>query len=277
MSAPETIRLRGGGLEWVEDPGWAAAEAEAFGWVSSAAVLANDDVVVFQRRAPELVTVSQSGAIVSTRDLGLADGHGIFAAADDTLYVVDRDAHRLYRVSAGREPEPILAASGVAFCHPTDVVVDPATGELYVSDGYGGAAVHRFAADGTHICSFGEYGARPGAFNLVHTLALDGCGRVIVADCGNGRIQLFSLDGELVSVWDGLFRPLGIHVDARLGLVFVTEGSTRVTARTLDGVVVAAGRTPGNAHGICGDSQGNLYLSIPGASSVLRLAARAGA
>ena len=49
----------------------------------------------------------------------------------------------------------------VPFNRPTRLAVAP-SGELYVSDGYGNARVHRLAADGKLVQSWGEPGTQPG-------------------------------------------------------------------------------------------------------------------
>eukprot|EP01051_Picozoa_sp_SAG22_P008524 SAG22_NODE_655_length_8104_cov_6.498438_3_plen_386_part_00 len=50
--------------------------------------------------------------------------------------------------------------SGRCFNRPTDVCVDPLTGDLFVSDGYGNSRIHRFTSDGAHVLSFGKDGVR---------------------------------------------------------------------------------------------------------------------
>lgn len=41
------------------------------------------------------------------------------------------------------------------FCQPTDVAVDPETGNIFVSDGYCNARILKFAADGTYLSQWG--------------------------------------------------------------------------------------------------------------------------
>jgi hypothetical protein len=44
---------------------------------------------------------------------------------------------------------------------PTDIDLTP-SGEMFITDGYGNARVHKFAADGTLVMSWGEPGAGRG-------------------------------------------------------------------------------------------------------------------
>ena len=75
-------------------------------------------------------------------------------------------------------------------------------GDIWVADGYGQYLVHRYSADGTYIQTLsGEEGA--GRFNCPHAVFIDrrhAQPEVWVADRGNGRIQVYSLDGSFLRV-----------------------------------------------------------------------------
>ena len=96
---------------------------------------------------------------------------------------------------------------------------------MYVSDGYGNARVHKFAADGRLLFSWGEPGSGPGQFHVPHGIAVDAAGTVYVADRENSRIQLFTPDGRLSGRVDrrgpavpGLHRRDGRRLRRRAGL-----------------------------------------------------------
>jgi len=55
------------------------------------------------------------------------------------------------------------------------MAIGPA-GDLYVSDGYGNARIHRFAPDGRLIHSWGEPGSGPSQFYVPHGIAVDRAG-----------------------------------------------------------------------------------------------------
>ena len=111
--------------------------------------------------------------------------------------------------------------SGPPFYFPTNVALSP-EGEIYVSDGYGNARVHKFAADGRLLCSWGEPGAGPGQFRVPHGIAVDRAGTVHVADRENSRIQLFSPQGKFLHEWPDIARPCQVAFDAA-GNLFVAE------------------------------------------------------
>ena len=89
---------------------------------------------------------------------------------------------------------------GGPFNLPTDIAFAP-SGEMFMSDGYGNARVHKFSADGKYLFSWGEPGTAPGQFNLPHGVWIDRRGRLLVADHENDRVQVFDQNGKLLTVW----------------------------------------------------------------------------
>ena len=106
------------------------------------------------------------------------------------------------RASAGVAFEPAPKQSGRPFNTPTSVCVHGATGDIFVSDGYGNSRVHRFNEHGEHILSWGESGTDDGDFNLPHCICIGPDSQsVLVADRENSRVQCFTLDGVHVASW----------------------------------------------------------------------------
>ena len=147
---------------------------------------------------------------------------------------------------------------GAPFNHPTDVAVAP-SGDIYVSDGYGNAHVHRFAADGRHLQSWGGIGTGPGEFSTPHGVWVTGDGRVLVSDRENNRIQIFTPDGAYLGEWGDLYHPMDIWGDAD-GTIYVTDQAPRIVAYAPDGTVLGRAKTVATiSHGIWGDPAGNLF------------------
>ena len=246
---------------------WARPEGQGFGFLSDLMVDGAGHVHVAQRGTEQPVLVfDRSGRQIGAWGEGtLAEPHYINAAADGGILVADRDAHQVLRFdqngkvvqALGRRHWPSLDAP---FNHPTAAAQAP-DGEIYVADGYGNSSVHRFAADGSLIRTWGGQGSGPGAFTTPHAVAVDSRGRVLVADRENNRIQLFDRDGNFVAEWGDFYHPMQIWIDDR-DLVFVTDQIPRISLLTLDGKLVGRCRGAINgAHGLSGDAQGNLYLS----------------
>ncbi len=85
--------------------------------------------------------------------------------------------------------------------------------------------------------------------------------RVLVADRENNRIQVFDRDGGFLTEWAGHYHPMDIYVDAE-GLIYVTDQIPRLSQLDADGNLIGRCRPVLNgAHGIWGDSRGNLFLA----------------
>ena len=109
-------------------------------------------------------------------------------------------------MTLGEKDRPAAAMSGKPFRLPTHVAIDPRNGELFVSDGYGNARVHRYSPEGCLLSSWGESGTFPGHLNIVHNIAIDRDGWVYVADRDNRRIQVFDTCGKYETQWVNLSR-----------------------------------------------------------------------
>jgi len=152
------------------------------------------------------------------------------------------------------------------FNQPTWAKQSP-SGETYVSDGYGQYRVHRFAANGKLLTSWGEQGNGPGQFALPHSVVTDSRGRVLVADRENHRVQIFDGDGKFLDQWTDLLQPMDLFIDAD-DTVYVAEAQQRISVYSLDGELLSRwgekGPAPGqfsdSPHGLCVDSRGDLYV-----------------
>jgi len=242
-------------------------KGESFGFLSDLAVDGEGRVHVAQRGTDRPVLVfGRNGELIGSWGEGaLAEPHYINAGKDGTMLVADRDAHQVLRFdkagklvqALGKRHWPSLDAP---FNHPTAAAEAP-DGEIYVADGYGNSSVHRFAADGSLIKTWGGQGSGPGAFTTPHAIAVDSRGRVLVGDRENNRVQVFDRAGKYLAEWGDFYHPMQIWIDDR-DLVFVTDQIPRISLLTLDGKLVGRCRGAINgAHGLCGDADGNLYLS----------------
>jgi DNA-binding beta-propeller fold protein YncE len=114
-----------------------------------------------------------------------------------------------------------IRQSAGPFHYPTNIALCPA-GEIYVSDGYGNARIHKFSPDGKLLVSWGAPGGGPGEFRIPHGIAVDREGIIYVADRENSRIQLFSPAGEFLRQWADIARPCEVAIDPE-GNVFIAE------------------------------------------------------
>ena len=250
-----------------------------FGTISHVAVDSMDRVYFYQRKDPPVLVFDAAGNFLTGWGDGrLRDAHGIYVGRDDHVYVCNRDEHEVLKLTPdgrivltlGHRGRPSLQAP---FNHPADVALAP-NGEIYVADGYGNSAIHRFSPEGQHLGSWGRPGAGPGQFTTPHGIWIDSDERVLVADRENNRVQLFSPDGDFYGEWADLYHPMDIYVDGA-GIVYVTDQIPRITMYAPDGTMLARGRpvTMG-AHGVWGDSRGNLYLAEMAVNQVTKLVRR---
>ena len=205
--------------------------------------------------------------------------HGLSADPWGNIWVTDVGRHIVMKFDpVGKlvltlgKPD-LSGESPELFNQPTHVLVTPA-GEIYVSDGYGNSRIVQFSTAGKYVRSWGRRGQGPGEFNIPHCLTMDARGRIYVADRGNSRIQVFDEKGDLLAEWP-VPAPDGVHV---LGdCLYVGAGQdNRILKLDLDGRVLASWGSKellGYPHGICPDSEGNLYAAELLANRATKLAA----
>ncbi len=247
------------------------------GWefkqVAGVAVDSHDRVYVYNRGEHPVIVFDSEGNLLTTWGEGfLKHAHGIFIDSEDRVYLVDRFLHSVLKYTPEGELLMTIGTldgpskNGEPFNHPTDVALSSA-GEIYVSDGYGNARVHKFAADGTHIRSWGVPGDGIGEFNLPHSVWVDESDRVYVADRENHRIQIFSPNGEFIEQWSGFRQPTDFFLDGD-GYLYVAELQHRVSILNREGEIVARlGGDKSNApgqfiapHAVWKDSKDALYV-----------------
>lgn len=263
--------------------GWSFVE------VAGVAVDSQDRVYVFNRGAHPMIVFDKEGQFLDAWGEGVfANPHGLFIDRDDHLWCADNFDHTVRKFSTdGRllmtlgEPgiasdtgfkidhSPVCCAAG-PFNMVTNAAMGP-DGDLFIADGYGNARVHRYAADGTLKGSWGAPGSGPGQFNLPHAIAVDGGGRVLVADRENSRVQIFSADGDYLDAWTWTNRPCDLFIDAQQNLYIAELGWAVPPHRTLHFKFMAmppVGHDPIARVTVC-DLDGNVQARIGGPQSVL--------
>ena len=146
--------------------------------------------------------------------------HGATAGPDNILFFADDGKHTITKwttdgkllMTIGTPLKPKSRFSGAPFNKPTHVAVSQHTGEIFVSDGYGNARVHKYSSDGKHLLSWGEPGIDPGQFLVPHNIVIDSNERIYVADREAHRVQVFDTDGNVIEVWNNLYMPTGMTI-----------------------------------------------------------------
>jgi sugar lactone lactonase YvrE len=279
----------------------------------------HDRVYAFCRSPHRVAVFESDGKFLGTWGEGIFLGrpHGITVMPDDSVWCTDDGDHTvrkftldgklLQTLGTPNQPsdtgyipnkehslESIKRSAG-PFNSPTKAAAAP-NGDIYITDGYGNARVHRFTAAGELIQSWGEPGEGPGQFNAPHSAWVHTDGRVFICDRENSRVQIFSSTGALLDVWDVEGRPQEIVIDKDNHLFMSvwhwTAGKRTFAGKLmpksvpshlricdLEGNVLAkwGGTNYGEmdsfvmAHGMCMDSQGNWYIAENGQSGLKKM------
>src|SRR5438105_2368634 len=144
------------------------------GWnltdVAAVAVDSKDRVYVFNRGAHPMVVLNRDGSFIKSWGEGLfRRAHGLHIDHDDNLYCTDDGDHTVRKcttdgkvlLTIGIPNKPAPYMSGEPFHRCTHTALSP-KGEIYVSDGYGNACVHKYSPDGKLLNTWGEPGTDPG-------------------------------------------------------------------------------------------------------------------
>lgn len=296
VKAAEPVILGQGQYRYRVVEGWGELPP-GYSYHDGAAVCvdSNDNVYVFNRGAHPVIVFNRDGNFLRSwgEDIGFVNAHGAATGPDGMLYLTDDFGAAVRKctpqgkvvLTIGTPGKPAPRFSGEPFNRCTHTALSP-QGDIYVSDGYQNARVHKYTPDGRLMFSWGEPGTAPGEFNLVHNIACDDGDLVYVADRENHRVQVFDGNGKYQGQWNNLMRPCGLFITrgnnplaviGELGpetVATLTRGvpnlGPRVSLMSAHGEVLAhLGTQPlGEAagqfiapHGIAVDSHGDIYVA----------------
>ena len=195
-------------------PGWVTQDVAAVG------VDRHDNVYAFNRGEHPMIVFDRAGNFLRSwgEDL-FSRAHGVSMGPDDTIYCTDDGDHTMRKCSLdgkvlltiGIPGKAAAYMSGEPFNRCTHTALSP-QGDIYISDGYGNARVHKYDPSGRRILSWGGPGTRPGQFNIAHNICCDADGWVYVADRENHRVQVFDGKGKFETQWNNLHRPSGLYM-----------------------------------------------------------------
>ena len=285
-----TTALGSGTFTFEVVEGWAKLpQGWSFKECPDVAVDSKDRVYAFTRGEHGVIVFDRDGNFLSSWGEGVfGNAHGICIGPDDTVYCVDNGDHTVRKFSTdgellmtlGTKDQPAPRFSGEAFNLPTGLAVSHKTGDLFISDGYGNARVHKYNAEGRHIMSWGSSGIDEGQFVIPHNIAVDRDDNVYVADRECHRVQVFDPNGRLQAIWSNIWKPSGIRVGVD-GNVYIAElladsyyadapdVGHRVSIYSQSGKLLGRlgdsqwGEGPGqfvSPHGIALDSRGDIYV-----------------
>ncbi len=186
-------------------------------------------------RAPIVMLDMKTGKAIKAIGAGLfVFPHGLHVDRSGNIWVTDggvsKDGTKGLQVIKLSPGGDVLLRIGTAgqrgndethLQSPSDVITAP-NGDIFVTDGHAPIAgivpaelnmrVMKFARDGKFIKQWGKAGAGREDFNNPHALALDGRGRLYVADRVNNRTMIYSQDGKFIAEWKQFGRPSGFYI-----------------------------------------------------------------
>lgn len=288
--------------DWEQIPvGW------RHGDVVNVACDSRDRVYVFNRSEHPVMVYERDGKFLGSWGEGVfTRAHGITITNDDVVYCTDDKDHTVRKftldgnllqtlgtahkpsdsgyVDAGSTALMSIKRGAGPFNRPTRVFESPG-GELYITDGYGNARVHRFSPSGELLQSWGEPGDKPGQFNLPHSVWVHTDGRVWICDRENDRVQIFGPTGEYLTSWTNVTRPADLVIHdghvyvgelgwekgglTMAGRPIVEDRPSKVSIRDMEGNLIASWGGPdpfapasfASAHGISVDRHGDIYVA----------------
>jgi DNA-binding beta-propeller fold protein YncE len=284
----------------VED--WAKLpENESFYDVFNVRIDSQDRVYLFTGHTNPIMLFDRDGHLLSSWGKGLfSQAHGGCLGPDNSIYCVDFGFHTANKYTPegqlifqmgqkGRPSETgyrdfipgpdtdfeanwdTIERSGAPFNFPTNIFVTP-DNQIYISDGYGNARVHRFDQNGRLLYSWGEPGRGVGCLRVPHSVWVDQHDRVWVCDRQNGRLQIFDTQGRFLDTWGGFDWPCDLFIDQD-EYVYVAELQRRITILDKNGkrLVRFTCQEPDKQkavllapHSIAADSRGDLYVGDVG-------------
>jgi DNA-binding beta-propeller fold protein YncE len=224
--------VRSGAFTFRIDVNWAKLPK---GWefidVADVVVDFNDRVIVNSRSEHPIMIFDRHGNLLSSWGEGVfVRPHGMTIGPDGLLYCTDDREHTVKKFTLdgkllqtiGSPGKPAELMSGEPFNQPTKVAFEPGTDNLYISDGYGNARIHKYTPNGERLFSWGQPGVQEGEFNFPHSVCTDKQGFVYVADRENSRIQVFDDTGRYITQWNNMYRACGLYItqtDPQLAII----------------------------------------------------------
>lgn len=196
---------------------------------------------------------------------GPGNGFVVADASDAVLKVLDDEG----RLVGGADPGTIAelglgGVSGLAVAR---------SGRFLLSDPEN-HVVYLLNPNGMLSSRWGSFGSGPGEFNTPAGLAVDGEDRVYIADSGNDRVQVRSMEGIPIQTWGGFQNPRGVAVsgdrvyvlDARKVQVFSLAGALQSAWEPKD----PEGESLTGATALAVDEDGCVFLADPKSHRILK-------
>ena len=228
-------RAQAAELTYREVKDWAQFPANAKGAMMTAVDIdSKGTIYVFQRGEPaRVLAFDPNGKLLRSFGEGkFGNPHGLRVDRQDNVWITDRGLQQVIKFSPTGEVLLELGKKGVAGNNTsTDAlngaadVAWGANGDIFVADGEGAnTRVVKFSADGKFIKCWGTKGPGPGQLDTPHSIAIDSKGRLLVANRGNKRVEIFGQDGAYLGVINDTGTPYGLFL-TKNDVLYLTDGT----------------------------------------------------
>lgn len=197
---------------------------------------ARGNIYALQRTPFKVLILDSKGRYLRSWDTGNLPGvHGLRIDRSGNVWITSRALHQVFKYTRDGRLLMTLGTRGVAGDNdsrvalngPADVAFGP-HGEIFVADGESpNTRVVKFSRDGKFLTSWGTKGSGPGQLMTPHSIVLDASGRLLVANRGNKRVEIFSQTGEYLGQIQSTMTPYGLWA-GRDGILYIADGTKPV-------------------------------------------------
>ena len=180
------------------------------------------------------------------------------------IYVGSAD-HYIYVFDQGGHLKNIIGSKGSGdgqFYGPCSISI---IGDvMYIAD-FNNHCIQKLTTGGEFLHKFGTFGLHQGQLWCPRGVVVDSKNRVIVSDCDNNRVEVFSQDGDWLLTIDGtrnnpLKAPWGLSLDPQ-GNIHVASSSNTIKVFTPEGTYVRSYGDVKTPSGVAVDEEGYSYVS----------------
>lgn len=160
---------------------------------------------------------------------------GMLMDSQGSLFVADAHRKQVLQFNPQRE---VVRGFGIGELErPTYIALDEARGRLYVSDVLRHEVLAFDLASGARLFTFGGRGSGAGKLYVPQGLAIDGEGRIFVAEQLNARVQVFDSEGQHLYMF-GKRGDKAFNFEGPRGLAFDSQGNLFVAEARKSAVLV---------------------------------------
>ena len=256
---------------------------EGLEWPWGVAISKNGHIAVSEYVGHRISIFNASGnKIMSFGKQGLDPGEldepqGVTFDGDGNILVADTGNHRIQKFSPQGKHLTTRGKKGtnaLEFSSPSGVGVHPLNNRIYITESYDNHRVQVLDSQFNHITMFSSEGLDSEKFKQPRGIAFDMTGHCYIADSGNGRVQVFTEDGQYLRQFGKKGEGKGeigscssIAIDSDI-VYIADEANHRISLFTCDGNFLTSFGTRGSGpgqfmhpSGIAIDGNGLVYVT----------------